>query len=509
MAVRNVSGLGPSRNVKPIPIIHIIPPKFSPVWKIEIVTDTESIDITELIFNGEFSDGVTESIGDFSFRITDPNNTITNKIEEFDTINIYLDYGNVATTLKFKGKIERKSNVDQIWLDISGRSIAMITTGVNITYNSNGQKTRKQILIDVINKYFIGIIDTSGIEDDDITLDVNYSEIPFWDFIQELCEGSGRDAYIGTNFVFNYFEINSRQNSTEAIVENINLVETQDYAKDTQEIVTQVRTYGRSNNGVPIISSSISDTTNTKGIIKERKIDNSNLLTPKQCKEFSVLTAESNKDAPTLGKISSLMTPTILPGESLFITNPTNNIPPAYYKISSYRHIFSNEDSPKTEFTIAKPRLDTALIFRKIFQSQSYSSDNINPSDMDDTILYDYNSNYGKKLFNDGTYSNTITDVDNSTGIGGLKVLTGETGTWTSKEINVGGILTGVSLRHSSSNIEGTKFFISLNSGVSFKEIISTADNIVFDGTQDSIILRVDIKSSKTIIEAIGLYYKF
>ena len=134
-AVRNLRGIGKH---KPIHVTHPIPPKFGPIWKLEIITDTEVIDATELIYSGEFSDGVTENIGDFSLRLTDPSNTKTNKYSDFDTIKIYLDYGKTATTLRFLGKIERRSNAENIWLDISGRSIGMITTGTNITYSSIG-----------------------------------------------------------------------------------------------------------------------------------------------------------------------------------------------------------------------------------------------------------------------------------------------------------------------------------------------------------------------------------
>ena len=346
--VRNINSIG--RN-KPIPVIHFIPPQFSPIWKIEIITDTETIDVTELIFNGEFSDGVTDNIGDFALRLIDPSNNITNRIEDFDTVKIYLDYGQTATTLRFVGKIERRSNAENIWLDISGRSIGMIMTGTNITYSSDGQKARSTILKEIISgrgspgdsDYYEGKfpdISIEGIEEDLGTMDVNYSEIPFWTIVQEICENGIRDAYLNVEQVFNYFEKGTRNNTTEAVVENVNLIDTEDYAQDTEEIVTKVRVYGAASGNVPIISSSESDTTNTKGIIKEQKIENASALTPDQTKGLADAQALTYKDAPTIGSVISLLTPTILPGEKLKIANPVNNIPPAYYEISSYRHMF-------------------------------------------------------------------------------------------------------------------------------------------------------------------------
>lgn len=511
--VRNIQGIG---KIKPIPVVHFIPPRFEPVWMIEIVTDTETIDVTDLIYTGEFSDGVTENIGDFIFRLIDPSNTITNKVEDFDTLKVYMDYGDTATTLRFVGKIERKSNAEDIWLDISGRSIGMLTTGTNITYSSRGQKSRSEILTEIINmedvngnpKYFNGEISTLGIEEDTGTMDVNYSEIPFWTIVQEICEAGVRDAYINVNQIFQYFEKGTRENTVEAVVENINLISVEDYAKDTQEIVTKVRVYGKTTGDVPIISSSDSYTTNTKGIIKEQKIDNASAVTPAQTKGLADAQAETYRDAPTLGTVTSIITPLILPGEKLKIANPINNIPPAYYEIGSYRHMFTADSSPITVFTIKKERLDTANLFKKSFKFQSEATTNINPEDMDNTIIYDYDAVNGKKLFSLGTHSNTEVEVNTSDGVGVLKTTTGnETGTWTSSEIITEGLINKIEIRHDSTDIGTTKFFVSLDQGANYKEIGSLAGDFLFENAEDSVMIRVDIKSSNTRIKKIGIYY--
>lgn len=512
--VRNIGGIG---NRKPIPVTHFVPPIFNPVWKVEIITDTETIDVTDLIYNGDFSDGVTETIGDFAIRLIDPSNDVTNRIEDFDTLKIYLDYGQTATTLRFIGKIERRSNAENIWLDISGRSIGMLTTGTNITYSSSGPKARSVILTEIIDKentdgskkYFNGEISSAGIEEDLVTMDVNYSEIPFWTIVQEVCENGGRDAYVNVNQVFNYFEKGSRENITEAVVENVNLIDTEDYAQDTEEIVTKVRVYGATTGNVPIISSSESDTTNTKGIIKEQKIDNASALTPDQAKGLADAQALTYKEAPTIGNVISILTPTILPGEKLKIANPINNIPPAYYEISSYRHMFVEDGAPKTVFTIKKAKLDSATLFKKQFKFQSESTTNINPEDMDNTIIYDYNFNVGDKLFSTGTHSNTELEINNSSGIGVLRTISGDTGTWTSPEVLTSKLISKVEIRYEATDIGTTKFFISLDKGATYKEIGSLGGDFIFENAENSVIVRVDIKSANTRIEKIGIYHTF
>ena len=193
-AVRNVGKISSSRKPKPIPVIHFIPPAAAQIYKIEIVTNTTTEDVTDLLVNGEYTDGVTDAIGSFFFRLLDANNTLGDIVTEFNTVNVYLDYGNVATTLRFAGKIERKSSAEQIYLDVSGRSIAMITTGVNVTYDSEGPKSRSSILSSIINKYFSGTITTSGLEDDNGPYDVNYAEMPFWSVVEDICNAGPESA---------------------------------------------------------------------------------------------------------------------------------------------------------------------------------------------------------------------------------------------------------------------------------------------------------------------------
>lgn len=88
MAIRNIQGIG---NPKPIPIYNVIPPKFSPVWRVEVVTDYETIDITDL-FNGYYTDAVTSSIGDFEVNIIDPIKEVSSKVDNYDEVIFYLDY---------------------------------------------------------------------------------------------------------------------------------------------------------------------------------------------------------------------------------------------------------------------------------------------------------------------------------------------------------------------------------------------------------------------------------
>jgi hypothetical protein len=504
--VRNLRGIG---NTKPIPVIHFIPPVFAPVWKIDVVTDTETIDITDLLVEGSYLDGVTSSIGDFEFKILDPSNTYTNRIEEFDTVNVYLDYGKTATTLRFTGKIEKKSSQDQIYLTLTGRSIAMLTTGTNITYSSNGPKARSEILKDIINtkesdgvtpKYFGGLISDAGIEDDLTEIEVNYEEIPFWNIVEEICISGGRDAYINPSLVFNYFLKGSRENSTEAVVEDINLVETFDYAKDTEEVYTKVRIYGKKTGDIPIIATSTPDTTNTKGIIKELKLDNSSVDSTTQATELAESEAADKKLPPTIGSIISLMLPSLLPGEKLKIANPTNNIPPAAYQINSFRQIFSSTESPKTELIIQKQKVDLSTILKSNIKFQSDIPDNVNQFDMDFSNVISFESD-------SGVHSNTVINE------GFLKVKIGQnSGSWTSDLIELDDDVSAIEFRFTGDYLvqqygaTTSYIWFSLDGGTTWR--IYSSETVEVPTGRD-LKIRIDLNAPDARVKAVSVLYKF
>jgi hypothetical protein len=146
-------------------------------------------------------------------------------------------------------------------------------------------------------------------------------------------------------------------------------------------------------------------------------------------------------------------------------------------------------------------------VIRRSYKFQNDVTENINPNKMDFSIIYDYNLDSGDRLFNSGTFSNVEIEIG-ATGMGVLKTISGETGTWTSAEILTSSPVTAVEIRQNSTDLAGTKFFVSLDKGRTFKEIGSAAGDFTFPNAENSIIVRADIKSSNTRIKKIGILYK-
>lgn len=509
--IRALTSLGPSGRPKPIHVIDFIPPAANFIYKLEIVTDTETIDFTEKIVDGFFTEGVTSTIGDFDFKILDPSNSISDRVEEFDTVKVYLDYGSSATTLKFNGRIERKNNTEYTYLNITGRSVAMIATETNITYSSNGPMARSEILKAVFNikksdevtpKYFGGLISTAGIEDDLTEVSKTYEEVPFWDFVEDLCNNGERDAYISPELVMNYFVKGSRKNSTEAIVEGINLIKPKEYAKDTEEIATKVRVYGQSTEGIPIIATSTSNTTNTKGIDKVFRMDNTNISTTSQAEEFVNYQSTNKLVAPTLGVVDSIILPTLSPGEKLRITSPVNNIPPEYYEINSYTHSWSETGSPETSVVIKKQRLDLPNILKKNIKTQVDVIERVNPNDMDfsQVIKFDTDS---------GTHVNTEINEDY------LKVVVGQnSGRWESDLFELGSKVKAVEFRFKGDKLTQqysattSNLWYSFNGGTTW-HLKPISGSTVRVPTGRDLKIRIDLNSSDAQVKVVSFLYRF
>lgn len=494
--VRNIGGLG-SR--KPIPAFVWIPPKFTAISKVEIEdSDSNTTDVTDFIIEGELTDGITETIGNFNFKVDNSNQVYNGVFSLYDKINIYLDYGTAATTLKFVGLLERVSSSNYNII-LSGRSSAIRTVGKMVTYSAES-KLRSIVLTEIIEKYFSGVITTNNIEEDTVLVTVNYFEVPFWEVVEDLCKAGGRDAYIDPSFDFHYFISGSRENTTEAVVHTSNLIETGDFSPDLTSIANRVRVYGKETNGIPLIATAndVTSQTNLSGDIKELIINDSSITTVEQAQVRADFELANNKDPPTIGTIKSLGLPTLSPGEKVRISDPLNGLEPGTYQIQKFTHMFSNDEPFQTILTVQKERTTIPNILKKRIKFETESSDNPNPREMDYTILYDFN-------VDSGTHLNTlITDGFLRLSLGGSAP-----GTWISGLTEIESNITEIEARISGSNLSLTQIFFSVDGGLTFKQIYGSgtpAESPVTPGRK--IVIKVIINSDNTEIDTIGLLYK-
>jgi len=490
MPVSNLSSIGVKGKTrsKPIPVHHLIPPRFTAIVKIQIVTDSNTYDITDFIEDGSWTDGATEGIGSFSFKILDPNKTYSNNVSAYDTIKIYIDYGASATTLRFVGRIERSGREDYAFL-ISGRSEGMVVIGKNINYSAT-EKKKSDVLKEIIAANF-STVTVTNIEENTSLVNVNYSEVPFVDIINEM-NGSTHAFYVDSDLDVHYFEKGTRKNSTEAVVGEINHISTEEYSLDSEGIITKVRVYGKGPEDIPLIATSDSSTSITNGIIKELIIKDNSLITFEQAQERADSEYLLSQTIPKIGSVKSLLLPTIQPGEQIYMFIPMDNIEPNYYNIQSYTHKYPNFE---TVLTIQQKRINIPKIISKGIVNQSRLVGEPNPNDMDSSIIYDFSSDTG---------DHSSTEIDTEAQI--LKTDGSASGTWISPVTTLTSNVTATEVRLKGNKLSGTEVYISLNGGTTYSPTQFSGNKKLVSGTR--IVLKVAIKSADTEVKAIGILYK-
>lgn len=464
--MRNLFSLGRS---KPLPIFIWIPPTFGSVYKVEIVSSGVAYDITDVIISGEYSDGVTETIGNFNIKFDNSGQDYTSLFSLYDSLNIYMDYSATATTKRFVGRIERISKSESNVV-IIGKSMAAVYIGKNITYSATNT-ARSTILSGIITKYFNSSgsaytgsdLTVTNLESDTGVMTVNYVDKPFMEVVEEICFAGSRDSYIDINGDFHYFASNSRQNTTEAVVHEYNLITTGDFSPDAQGIYNKVKVYGATVGNIPLLYTS--EDSASQGIygVKELKITDTSITSLTQAQFRADYELSINKDPLTIGETTSLGLPTIQPGQQVRISDPLNGLNPGYYTIQKYTHKFSNDEPFQTILTVKKERSSIPKILKKRikFETGVTGGDNIN--DLDYSYLFDFSSDIG-------THNGTEISINTSTGNGEL-TWTAINGTWSSPIVRLPSNITSIEPR-----IEGVSGTVSIKISIdngSFSEFVS------------------------------------
>lgn len=491
MPVRNISSLG---RTKPIPIYVWIPPQYDLVYKIEIydVDTATAYDVTDIVLSGEYTWGITETIGKFEFTIDNSAQNYLSIFTPYDELRVYLDYAATATTLRFKGIIERVSKKD-FTLVLSGRGPAVKYIGKNVTYSATST-ARSTILSGIISKYFSDLT-TTNLESDTGTATVNYFDKPFWEVVEDICGQATFDAFIDTNYDFNYFSQGSRTNTTEAIVHEYNLIEVGDFSPDASFVYNKIKVYGAETDGMPIIAVAQDTTSQATYKVKELKINDSNITTEAQAQARADYELALNKDPPTIGTVKSLGLPTLAPGQKLRISDPLNGLNPGYYDIFEFSQKFSNDEPVMTEVTIKKERTTMPNLLKKRIKFESEITAINNPNEMDYSIIENFDSNVG-------THSNTT--ISN----GALRISGSAIGIWTSDDLSLNGDISGKNIELRVNAIGEFTLRVSYNGGLTYNTF-SPSTLYVPPSTFaiNSVKVRIELNTDTTQINTLGIFY--
>jgi len=478
------------RNIKTIKPKVWIPPRYSAVYKLEVVrTDGSKDDLTDLAHSIEIEDGVTESVGKFSFELWNPNETYTGVWTGMEIVNYYSDYGTTASTLRFRGRIEKVSyNNNKI--KVTGRTDSLKLLDITVTkqYESSDTGT---ILKDLISTYAPDFTSTN-VNSSGVFLSPKWYQKPFWECIQELCTAAGFDCYVDCNLDFHYFESGSITNNNEGIVHTYNLIEVGEFAEDISLVKNRIIIYGTNQKDTQLIYTAEDTDSQALYGIREKIINDENITNYKQAEDYADYLLAESKNPPIVGEVKGLLLATIQPGEKIRVSSPLDNLPPGEYKAISYKHSIG-ENGLFTTISINKePRRISHVIRDRIQQEYKKQETSINPYEM----RYSYNILFGE---DSGTHVNT--EIVNEV----LKLQEGQsTGYWISELESING-LDSVYLIVNGETLTGASFQISGDSGSTWNNI-SNYNKINLSGS--GLQIKITINDTKTQITSISIQYR-
>jgi hypothetical protein len=474
--------LMPVKNIKKVPVYVWIPPVDDGIYSFDI----NGTDITDRILSGEITDGVTNTIGNFSIQVDNSSEEYTDLWSGDEILTFKCDYDTTATTTRFKGIIEKVSYNNNT-IRITGRSITNKLMTITVTKSYSNQEV-SSILNDLFTSY-TSEFTTTNVSTTSTTYTVNWYQRPFWECITELCNASGFDCYIDSDSDVNFFSTGSRNNTNEAVVHESNLFDIGDFALDRSQIKNRVIVYGANIGDLPLIATAEDIPSGT--IAKELIINDSNITTFTQAQSRADFELSLNKDPPRVGEVTSKGLATLQPGENIRISSPENGLTPNYYKIVSYRHRF-DEGFFTTILTVSKePTKIYHIIKDRISNEQSISS-RPNANEMRYTWNFDFNTDTG---------SHSSTQI-----INGVLKSTGASGTWISQTYTLSSTISSCEIRSVGDALSGTNYYVSTNDGATWNSITSNIKLNVTPG--NNLKIKVEINSSATQIDSLVLLYK-
>lgn len=484
------------RNLKSKQAFIWKPPIYTTNYRVTVERADSTIDdITDIIMFLKIEDGVTEGIGNFEFEIPNANETYTTAWTGMEIFRYYSDYAASATTLRFRGRIEKPSNENNN-IRCTGRSESLFVQGQNVSKNYIA-KDGGYAIKDLFDTYGESRFDTSGINTSigtNITL--TFTDLPFWDAVEAICTAVGYDCYVDCNLVVQFFAQGTVLNTAEGIVHDYNLLKVGDFAPDLSQINNKIRVMGGVVDGVQVMYTANNKASQTANGIRRKTVNDDGILTMASAQDLGDYLLANEKTAPTVGEVTGLMLATIQPGENIRISSPLENIPPADYRTILYKHEIS-EKGLTTTVTLNKQAIKLSNVLKNRIQREHLTSKiSGNPDNLDfsDIETFDTSS---------GTFSYTILAE------GVLHLSTGKTtGTWISSTIKTADLNTVDKMRISivGDNLPFVTIKISADNGLSYYTV--NRDELkTMSTTSKNMKVKLILSSATTQVDSVQIQY--
>jgi len=475
-----------------MPGIIWIPPIFNPAYGLTVTRSDGKVDtITDLISSLEIENLVTDGIGRFSFEIWNPNSIFTDKWGNMDVVNYYSDYAETATTLRFRGLIE-KISYQGYKIRVQGRTDALRVLGKTVTKQYENIEC-SVILANLFDAYGIEFTQTN-INTSTETYTANWYQKPFWECVIELCNASGYECYIDPSLDVHFFKTGSVENTDEGIIHTHNLIRIADFVDDASLIKNRIIVSGAAQDGIKELYTAEDTRSQARYGIREEIINDNNITTYVQAKDLAESKLALFKDPPQTGEIKGILLSTIQPGEKIVLSSPADGLAPGLYAIPRYKHkIAGNEFSTTVSVTKDTNKFSDTII-ANIEDIGKLGNATFNPEEM----RFSYNFTFDA---DSGTHTATkITD-------GNLQIATGDSGNWISPNRNTTNNVTEAYILAIGETLSGATFEVSANDGADWEELANKS-KITLSNPGSLLRVRVNLTDTDTKIGSLAVLYK-
>lgn len=485
-----------------------IPPAVTAIYKINIERlDGTVDDVTEIIAGCDITDGATESIvGDFEVSIWNPNGTFSDAYSGNEIFRFYMDYGTSATTLRFRGRVEKPKKVG-LRIVMKGKGEIILYAERKVTESFDSTECGA-ILTSLIGIYAPGTRGT-GIQTSTVSITVTWYEKPLIECILELCRAAGFDAYLAADLDWKFLPTGSKLNQSEGLVHDWNLAEPGfTFGPDLAQIRNRIKIFGADIDGIQVLYTANDKVgqeetygTVANPFIKTDIIRDDNVSTYQQAVEQGEFLLSISKDPPDIGEgMSGTLLATIQPADSIRMSDPDNGLAPAAYLVTKFNHSIDIQGGGglTTSVVINKEPSKLSHVLKSIIENANKSKGTqVNPHNMD----FSYNFTYD---IDSGTHSGTkITDSV-------LKLDDGQSsGKWTSAIRNETKNIKEAYLIVIGTKLTGATYRVTATNGSSFDAITNksaTLTTITVPGK--GLKIEISITDTETEIDSVSLQYK-
>jgi len=477
-----------------------IPPEH-PVWKVYVGNSDD--DVTDNIEECSYTLTATEGAPNFSITLVH-NGAYTNRWSEGESAKIYVDRKN-GKTLRINGTID---NVEYIQsggtykVKIKGRSKSAELLDIVVT-KSYSETYTKTILQDLFSSYSSDLsqtYDTStyveGGDTNDTKIDINWYQKTFWDCLRDLCKSANFSLYIDAQMKVHYFPKNSKHNQNEAIVHDQNLLSSSGIAKDTSTIKNRIIVTS-SVEDMPIVAKAEDLESQSKYGVKIAIISDDNITTIEQAQDRANAELQLLKNPKQTGTLEALGMPDLMPGESLMISDPINNLS-GWYAVLEIENRIASDKGMTTKVTIAEIKSDIPALFKQTTSDVEDISKTDNPYDMTHSYVFTFEDDNLTELHTNTVIQDSKLIVDRETGY--------VPGKWTSKPKVVDFNITSVQVKASGNNITDVQFEVSADGSTWETVPLNTLHTLSSSGKY--LRLRIQINSVSTEIESACVLFK-